>query len=166
MPAKETTKVPPAERAQNSYLQLSHAAAELNAASDGLGEAVSVFDAALKRLNLGISSWVQVSGGEDEHGEWWGRYIGYAKIGNEWGVSIKDASGNYAYPEEDTVEKWRFNDAPRWMRIDCMAKIVDVLEALIKQAEDTTKKLRARTDEALELASAMSKALEQSTEPK
>jgi len=162
MPAKATAKLSPAEhaeRAKNSYKQLSEAATRLNSASDDLGEAVSVFDAALQRLNLGVSAWVQTSGGGDEELEWWGRYIGYSKIGKEWGICLKEASGNYSYPDRDTEEKWRFNDAPRWMRVESVGKIVDLFEALIKQAEDTTSKLKARAEEALTLAGAMSEVL-------
>lgn len=162
MALKITPHVPPVEKIQASYKQLSVAAATLNAASDELGEAVSVFDAALKRLNLGVSAWVTVSGNDEQDGEWWARDVGYARIGDKWGIALKTATGNYAVPERDSVEKWLFNDAPRWMRIEAIGKIPDLLEALLKQTEDTTKKIKSKTEEALALATAMSKALEES----
>ncbi len=161
MLAKQTPKVPPTERVQASYKQLSLTAATLNSASDDLGAAMSVLDAALKKLNLGISAWVAVSGNSDEDGSWWSREIGYTRIGDKWGIALKTASGDYNWPDRDSVEKWLFDDAPRWMRIEAVGKIPDLLEALIRQAEDTTKKIKHKTADVLELAAAMSKVLEE-----
>ncbi len=161
MALKLAPQVPSADRVQTSYKQLSIVAIDLNAASDDLVQAVSVFDAALQRLNLGISAWVVLSGNNEEDGEWWNRNIGYAKIGDSWGVTLKTASGNYNYPDRDSEEKWLFKDAPRWMRIEGVGKIPDLLEALLKQAEDTTKKLKNKTEETLALAAAMSKVLDE-----
>src|SRR5260370_15609914 len=142
MAAKQTPQVPPADRVQTSYKQLSLVATSLNAASDELVEAVSVFDAALKKLNLGISAWVVLSGNDDEDHDWWSRDIGYTRVGDTWGIALKTASGNYGCPDRDSEEKWLFRDAPRWMRIEAVGKIPDLLEALLKQAEDTTKKIK------------------------
>lgn len=161
MPAKEPAQVSAPERVQNAYKQLNAAAAELNGASDGLKEAMSVLDAALKRLNLGVAAWVKISGAEDEDHEWWSRNIGYAKIGKEWTIALSACSGNYQWPERDSDEEWAFNDAPRWMRLEAIAKVPELLEALIKQATDTTEKLRKRTEQVLELGAAMSKALDE-----
>ncbi|HXM20998.1 MAG TPA: hypothetical protein VN948_07010 [Terriglobales bacterium] len=122
---------------------------------------MSVFDVALKKLNLGISAWVVVSGNDDQSGEWWSREIGYTRIADKWGIALKTASGNYQWPEHDSEEKWLFKDAPRWMRIEAVGKIPDLLEALLKQAEDTTKKIKDKTEEVFALAVAMSKVLEE-----
>lgn len=160
MAAKQAPQVPSAGRVQTTYKQLSLAASTLNTASDDLVEAVSVFDAALKKLNLGISAWVLLSGNDEEDGQWWSRNIGYTKVGDKWGIALKTASGHYSWPERDSVEKWLFKDAPRWMRIEAVGKIPDLLEALLKEAEDTTKKIKAKTEEVFELAVAMSKVVE------
>jgi hypothetical protein len=161
MTAKKEPQVPPADRVQTSYKQLTVASTSLNTASDGLGEAMSVFDAALQKLNLGISAWVAVSGNDDEDGGWWSRESGYTKIGDKWGIALKTASGNYGCPDRDSVEKWLFDDAPRWMRIEAVARIPDLLEALLRQAEDTTKKIKDKTEEVFALAVAMSKVLDE-----
>lgn len=162
MAAKQAPQAPPPSgRVQTSYKQLTVAATNLNTASDGLREAMSVFDAALKKLNLGISAWVTVSGNDDEVGEWWSREIGYTRIGDKWGIALKTASGNYGCPDRDSVEKWLFDDAPRWMRIEAVGKIPDLLEALLRQAEDTTKKIEDKTEEVFALAVAMSKVIEE-----
>ena len=156
MATKEGPKAPPSEKVQSLYKNLSIAAKTLNAASDELGKAISVFDGALQKLNLGISAWAEISGGEDEP-DWWGRYLGYARVGDKWGIAVKKAGGRYDRPDEDYEEVWLFNDAPRWMRVEAVAKIPELLEALIKQAEETTKKIRERTTQAYQLAAAMSK---------
>ncbi len=151
-------EVLPADRVQSTYRQLSIAATSLNTASDNLGKAIAVFDAALKKLNLGVSAWVNVSQGYDENdGDWWNRGIGYAKIGDTWGIALRTQNGSSNCPDRDTEERWLFNDGPRWMRVESIAKIPDLLEALLKQAEDTTSKIKTKTEELLALAAAMSK---------
>ena len=158
MPIKQGPQAPLTERVQASYKQLSLAANSLNAASDELGKAISVLDAALQKLNLGVSAWAQLSGNEDPGtGTWWNRSVGYTKIRDKWGIALRTAGGNYNFPDDDSEELWLFNDAPRWMRIEAVGKIPDLLEALLKEAEETTKKIKSRTTQAHELAAAMSK---------
>ena len=54
--------VRPVTRVQTPSLQkLAHAAIGLNSASDELGKAIAIVDAALKKLNLGISAWATLS---------------------------------------------------------------------------------------------------------
>ena len=48
------------QRVFSSFAQLSTVAADLNAVSDDLGDPVADIDAALKKLNIGISVWVNV----------------------------------------------------------------------------------------------------------
>lgn len=164
MSIKESPLVSAVDRARNSYRQLSNAAKDLNSASDEFKEAVSVLDAALERLNLGIASWVRISGGEDEDANWWSREIGYARIGKKWGIAIRHSSGNHNWPEHDDKEQWLFAEAPRWMRIEAVAKIPDLMEGLVKQAEDTTKKLKSRTEQVFELAEAMCEVVDESNQ--
>jgi hypothetical protein len=47
------------------------------------------------------------------------------------------------------------------MRIEAVGKIPDLLDGLVKQAEETTKKIKTKTEEALALAAAMSKVIEE-----
>ena len=162
MSVKKEPQAHPSERIQGSYKQLSQAAISLNSASEELGKAVSILDAALKKLNLGISAWVHMCGNEDpSNGDWWSRNLGYTKVGDKWGIALKDCSGNYNWPEGDSEEIWLFNEGPRWMRTEAVGKIPDLLDALIKQAEDTTKKIKDKTAQAYELAVAMSKVAEE-----
>jgi hypothetical protein len=157
-PLKTATAPPPeigpTEKVQTFYKQLSHAATDLNTASDELAKPIKVWEVALKKLNLGVPAWVDISKGGDEP-DWWDRGVGYTRLKDGWGIALRTRSGNYNYPDEGSEELWAFNDAPRWLRIEGVGKLPDLLGALLKQAEDTTKKLKAKVAQANELAEAI-----------
>jgi hypothetical protein len=155
MAAKQVPQVPPTERAQTSYKQLSLAAINLNSASDELGKAISILEAAIKKLNLGLSAWVELSGGSDFGEDWWTRQVGYTKFRDKWGVALREASGNYQDPDRDSEQLWPFNEGPRWMRAEAIGKIPDLLDALLKQANDTTKKIETKTAQLYEITAAI-----------
>ncbi len=142
------------ERVAESVQKLSLVETDLNNASDELSQAISAIDAVLQSLNIGLATWTKIEEGnglpDDER--YWQRDIGYAKIGNKWGIALRDIAGHYSWQEEETCDSWLFNDAPRWPRIEGIAKIPDLLEALIKNTEETTKKVRTKTTEAKQLA--------------
>ena len=115
-------EAPLIERAQASYTQLSHAATNLNTASDQLDKAISVLETAIQKLNLGVSGWAQISGGSHDS-DWWSRDIGYTQIKNEWRLALRKTSGDYTDPESDSETVWPFTDAPRWMRVEAVGKI-------------------------------------------
>ena len=150
-------QISPAEKVQATYKQLSQAATNLNIASDELGKAISLLDAALKKLNLGVSAWVELASNMDQYGCWWDRSLGYAKVGDKWGIALRKKEGEAANPENDTEEKWLFNDGPRWMRVEASKRIPELLEALLKETHSTTKVLNERIALASELAAAVEK---------
>jgi hypothetical protein len=152
--APPTPEIRPAEKVQSIYKQLSRAAVDLNSASDELAKAIKVWEMALKKLNLGVPAWVDTSSGGDEP-QWWDRGIGYTRLKDGWGIALRTRSGHYQYPDDDSVDVWPFNDAPRWLRIEGVGKLTDLLEALLKQAESTTKQLKAKVTQANELAAAI-----------
>jgi len=150
--------VPPKERIASSFKRLAAASGELNSAADELNKTVASLDEALKRLNLGVSAWHEVAGSEDpQDGSYWTRGIGYARVGNKWGIAIRRAWGNYSYDDHDE-EVWLFADAPRWMCVESLGKLPGLLEDLVKRTEETTGKIKAKTNEAKELAAAVSAA--------
>ena len=144
----------PSEKVQTTFKQLSHAAVGLNAVSDELGKPIKVWEGALKKLNLGVPAWVHISKGGDEP-YWWDRGVGYTRLKDGWGIALRNRSGSWNHPEDADEELWPFNDAPRWLRIEGVGKLPDLLGALLKQAEDTTKKLKAKVTQANELADAI-----------
>jgi hypothetical protein len=142
-------------RISASYQQLTAAATELNAVSDELGKFVTALDAALRRLNLGIATWLRLESREDGSGNYTKRDLGYAKVGNKWGIALRTMSGNHNAVEESRVEEWLFNDAPRALRIESVEKLPDLFESLVKEADAATRQIRTKTHHAQELASAL-----------
>jgi len=143
------------ERVSSSYRQLSLAASHLNLVSDELGKSIGVLDAALKKLNLGISTWSRLDRWEDAFGNYSSRYLGYAKVNNRWGIALRTVAGNSNQPEDPAVEEWLFNDAPRALRIEAVEKLPDLFENLIKEADVAIRKVKAQTLSARQLAAAL-----------
>jgi hypothetical protein len=145
----------PVSRGQTSYQKLTAAAANLNALSDQLGKVIVELDAALKSLNLGITTWVPFSTGDDGS-EWASDDIGYAKVDGKWGIAIRSISGDYNYPEGiKTDGEWLFNDAPRVLRLGAIDKIPDLLEKLVKDVATITERVDKKLNQSLELWTAI-----------
>jgi hypothetical protein len=166
LPLSTSAEPTVADRVAGFYGQLSAAAAELNAVSDALGQTIVQLDAALKKLNLGISTWVVVVGDDDHNLNFWSHQLGYTKIDDRWGIALKTVSGNHGYPEEIEREEWFFNEAPRALRIEAIGEIPALLEQLIEDAQTTSQKIRAKVDYAGEIAVAIGKAAESAAQRK
>jgi hypothetical protein len=153
------------QRVSASYRQLSAAANELNNLSDELGKFVQALDLALKKLNLGIASWIRLDGREDGSGNYSKRDLGYAKVGNKWGIALRAIHGNHNSSDDSTVEEWLFNDAPRAMRIEATEKLPDLFEHLSKEAETAAKQIAGKTESAKQLVTALTELGERSVFP-
>jgi len=147
-----------AERVQSSYLQLSAVASDLNAVSDQLGKYIAEVDDALKRLNLGVSVWVTIEGNEDGP-FYWTEDLGYSKIDAKWGITLRTVSGNYARDNEESIEAWLFNDAPRPLRMSAISKVPELLRKLSEEAVETTKKIKNSLKEAEQVVAALKTAI-------
>lgn len=150
-----------ADRVESSFRKLSVVASDLNLVSDGLGKPVGELDLALKKLNLGLTVWVPTKHETDENGNHWGEDLGYDKIEGKWGIALRRCSGNYDYPDDDQVEVWAFNDAPRALRLSAIGAIPELLETLSAEGERTAKRVRAKLVEAQEVAAILKKAGEE-----
>jgi hypothetical protein len=141
-----------AESVKSSFLELTAAAETLNQVSDALGKAVSDIDETLRKLNLGITAWVRISySGPDYPDDSYYSIaeIGYAKIASKWGVALKTRSGDERFPEEqEGVEVWLFNEAPRSLRLKAIEKIPDLLRKLSQEATEMAKALEAKVHDA------------------
>jgi hypothetical protein len=145
-----------AEKVQSSFLQLSSVATDLNAISDELGKSIAEIDAALKKLNLGISVWVQVSGRDDQEDQsHFSEQVGYAKVDGKWGIALRTVSGDHNWPDRDRVEQWLFSDGPRKLRLAAIGKLPEMLKRLSEEAVDTTNKIKGKLAEAQEVAAAV-----------
>ena len=142
-------------RISASYKELTAAASELNAVSDELGKFVTALDGALRRLNLGIATWLRLESREDGLGNYTKRDLGYAKVGSKWGIALRTMAGNHNTPEESNVEEWLFNDAPRALRIESVEKLPDLFESLVKETAAATRQIRTKTQHVQVLASAL-----------
>jgi hypothetical protein len=153
-------KVPPTERINNSYKQLASISPQLHSAAKELSKTIDELNTALGRLWLRVPAWHTISQGEDQNGNYWSRAIGYAWAENKWTIALKTAAGNHeSNAHDETV--WAFNKAPRWLVIESIAKLPDLLETLIERVKDTTEKLKARNEQAKELVAAIKVAAEE-----
>jgi hypothetical protein len=164
------SKIPPSERISASFTQLSTSTDECNEAAAELATAISKLDAALYTIKPVISAWHCIARHDDQDGSYWSREIGWAKVSDKWGIALKRTWG-IEYADDHHEESWLFKDAPRWMAIEGAGKLPDLFEELLKRTRETTEKLKARTLQADELATALSHLLPvakpsvQSTEP-
>jgi prefoldin subunit 5 len=146
------------ERLASAYKRLAASADILNQASDEFAKPISELDKALQRLNLGLLTWHRVNGGEDDFDNYWRRDIGYARIGGKWGLALRRVTGNKTINDDESIEEWLFNDAPRSYRIEALDKLPDLLDQLCKGSDKTARKLKESTIEAQQLATALSQA--------
>ena len=113
-------------------------------------------DSVLKRLNLGISSWVHFSGGRSpDDSAYYYEDVGYAKPGGRWGLAIRTVSGDYNDPDNDTVETWPFNEAPRLLRVRAILKVPELLDQLVEDATGIIKTVKERAETVDALATAI-----------
>jgi len=156
-PLPEIAAVPLPAKIRSSFQQLTVAASSLNTASDRLSKVVAKIDEALKPLNIGLESWVNMGGpwvsadGYEEYGE----LVGYAKIGGKWGVALRTFEEDVRSGEYVSDEKWLFNEGPRKLRLKALDYIPDLLAQLATEAAKFTAQISNKTKEAEQLVQAL-----------
>jgi prefoldin subunit 5 len=146
------------EKIQLHFQALTSLASALNVASDELSKNVSILDEALKKLNIGLTTWVTFRSQAVEENEYSDDQIGYCKVEGKWGIALRHIWGDYGRDEYGgETGPWLFNDAPREFRIAAADKIPEVIEALGKEALNTTKKVQEKARQVGELASVIEK---------
>ena len=149
------SNVPTPENLAQAFQNLKTAAAQLNVVSDQLAEPILALEQTLKRLNLGVSAWVEVHGNTSDSGEsYWHIDVGYDKIDSTWGIALRERSGDYDSPEDEHRESWLFANAPRRWRADAIEHLPALLVQLTTAATEATEKLRERIAKAQEVAAA------------
>lgn len=111
-----------------SFAQLKVASDELGTASDQLGMQIDALESILKSLNLGVSGWMPIS-----QGKGWSRDLGYAKVGNRWGLALRQTTVG-----ETTAVQWKFNEGPRWLRLEAVPKLAGLLDHLVERTREMT----------------------------
>ena len=147
------------KRVSTAFEKLVASAAELNAVSDELAEPVSSIEAALQRLNLGVSAWILFKSIHDDiedRYEYRGSsYLGYAKVSQQWGLAIRYEATIDGAPHEE--EEWRYSDAPRAYRLEALEKLPELLDKLVETSGKTAAKLRKTITVTKQVAETMSK---------
>src|SRR5258707_9288877 len=87
-------KVPPAERIVSSYKQLASEITECNTADTELADQILILHAALAKLKPQDSARHQIAKSEEENGDYWTRDIGYSKVSDQWGISLRRTRRN------------------------------------------------------------------------
>lgn len=153
-------------RVRSSFRQLSSRATDLNTLSDRVGKVVARFDAEFSKLNIGIPAWVRFQEWSSDDGlRFTFEEVGYAKIGNKWGLSIRTVSGHEAADDYSEYQEWLFNDAPRLLRLKAIDKIPDLFETLVVEVDKATKAVDKKLIQLQDLATALDPAPSRSGEP-
>ncbi len=130
----------------DSLNRLKGTAVELNAASDNLGKLIAQADDALKRLNLGVPAWIVFNewSARDDSG-WWVRHsLGYARVDGRWGIAVAIDRRN-EFTDDFENEEWLFNDAPRWLRLQAIGKLTDLIDKMADEANETARAIISQT---------------------
>ena len=145
-------------RVSADFEKLVASAAALNAVSDEIAQPVLAINAALRKLNLGISAWVKVAGDEDLNGNYWHRSVGYDKVSSGvWGIAIyyRAVDSDQVVRQED---EWLFNEAPRAYRLEALDKLPQLLGKLTRIADETADALRKKVATTKQVATAITTA--------
>jgi hypothetical protein len=151
MPTEEDTLV---QRVELAFQELCGAAADLNAISDELGKCTNVIDEGLKKLNVGVTAWVDISRTRDENDYFAVEDLGYTKWGGKWGLVLRSREG---FPGDIEEQGWVFNEAPRALRIAAIDRIPDLLVALSAEATKMSATVLGQLATAQQVAKAITK---------
>ena len=148
--ASQSSQLDPLRRRVSAaFERLVASAAELNAVSDQLAKPISAIEAALKRLNLGVTAWITFQSILHDSEDYRDNHeyheiccIGYAKISQRWGLAISHATT--VDGEAVKQEEWPFSDAPRALRLEALEKLPELLEKLAESSSETATTLKKR----------------------
>jgi len=147
------------ERIAASYKRLASSALALNKVSDEFSKPVEIIEMALRQLNVGVEAWEKIRGNDnDENGDYWHEYIGFAKVDRIWRIALSKVEGNHHNPDREEDETWPFEDAPRSLRISAIDKLPDLVEKLIEAADKTARKMQSKVNDGMALANAVTEA--------
>jgi hypothetical protein len=145
------------EKTQLHFEALAESASSLNKASDELTKVVGNLDEALKKLNVGLTVWVNFASRGDDEEPWLydEDQIGYCKVNGKWGFALQHVWGDNRDGDGGSEGPWLFNDAPREMRLKSVEKLPDVIGELAKAAFETTRRVQEKTAQVRALAGAI-----------
>ena len=150
------------QRVQNSYRQLPVVATSLNNESDKLNASAKRLETILRKHPIGVASWVHFAESRSQDGMHYSfQDVGFAKLNGKWGLAIRTVSGTLSPFDDDDVETWMFNEAPRGLRVRAVAKLPELLEQLVKDATEMIAEVTEQVMAVDFLADALESTLEQ-----
>jgi hypothetical protein len=136
------------EKIDISYKQLAATAISLNDSFEELAMSIEEIDGALRASNLGINLaapvWILIPQRDDAQTSYWRRELGYDRIENRWGITIRARSLGSANGNQNKCEVWFFSEAPRHLQLEAAEKLPDLFEKLIRQSEAVAARIRGR----------------------
>jgi len=141
-----------------SLQELTKSANSLNTLSDQLNKEVAGAESALNNIGIGLTAYVTTEPSPDDPSDplqydFW--RIGYEKHAGKWGITIGHLWGHEAFPESEKEETWAFKDAPREHRLKAVEKIPELIDALVKKANEFSADLTASMSFAQALAATL-----------
>jgi hypothetical protein len=138
---------------RSAFQRLSTAAGALNSQSDRLSKIVSELETSLKKLNVGLVRWINISSPSTslDSMERYYEQLGYIKIGGKWVLALRTVTEYVQTPDENDYEQWPFSDAPRQLRLKAVAFIPKLLQALAEEAEKFAQSIADKADMAQRL---------------
>jgi len=132
---------------------------EINQASDSLTAELNFVEAALGKLNLGVSAWARM---HDEDSDNLGGPVvyslGYSKLKGKWGLLIEE---DHARMADDFEERCMFlRHASRELRMEAAEHLGTLLENLCEKGAKLTEEITKRASEAKEIATVLGNSLE------
>ena len=82
----------PSERMTSAFASLVQSSKNINDASNELAQPIASLEKSLKRLNLGVTCWTQVSSAGDGD-TYFLREVGYAELQDRWCVALRTRRG-------------------------------------------------------------------------
>ena len=145
MPEKHLSLV---EKVHSSYKQLAATAKSLNETFEEFGKTVEEIDYALKTSNLGMylggPVWIQIDGQDDGQTSYWRRELGYDRIDNRWGITVRTRSGSDLNSGHNNSDVWFFTDAPRRLQVEAAEKLPELLETLMKESDAIAQRIKGK----------------------
>jgi hypothetical protein len=153
-----------ARRVQDSFRKIPSVATSLNNVSDTLNNSAKRIEVVLKKHPLGVASWVKFTDSNSTDGlAYHYEQVGFAKINGRWSLAIRTVTGDERF-DDDKVETWPFNEAPRGLRVKAVNKLPDLLEQLVKDGNEMIQEVTEQVKAVDFLADALEAVLEPTAE--
>jgi hypothetical protein len=151
--------VPLPTRLAESYKRLAAAADVLGTKTHQFSRIITELERVLAKLDLNLEAWEKLRGADnDGHGNYWHEWVGYAKVRERWCIALSETRGNHNQPEDATDKTWPFDEGPRNLQISAIDKLPNLLEALTKAADKTSRKLDEKLGQVREYTEAINAA--------